>query len=411
MPLGLATNEATPPLIGTLKGMRSLSADPPLMATTWPPLGLIPRSLTPPPWTVGVSGLPGAEPPKEGDAPKDGDVPGVQIISLGVPGVPGVSGVWGVSTVWADCPVGLCSLEDLPSSIVFFVLSLSSPFFDEPVGSNISNVSANFLVSSSNISMKDSSSILSSSVFSFELESLSSFTLMSFIMLFGRSSNDSVSVSASITMSSSLAALFSIGTDTGLVLVGGLRTIFVRATGRAWETFGLVIGLTGRRPGLATSSVGRLRGMLGLTPGGSLVTNLSDGCLVLTATRLGLEAPDGSLGLTALNPAPSKGDLVIPGDRIVLTTAGRPLEPAASLGGFVVGPIDKTLVGPVVVKSKALTGEPIEPGMIPCAAVDMMGRLVDGLDTIIFLGLVANANVIGNPANFAGAPVFSGDLD
>jgi len=47
-PLGLATKEATPPLMGTLKGMRSLSADPPLMANTCPPLGLIPLSLTPP---------------------------------------------------------------------------------------------------------------------------------------------------------------------------------------------------------------------------------------------------------------------------------------------------------------------------------------------------------------------------
>ena len=312
-----------------------------------------------------------------------------------------------LSTVWADCPLDCCSSEDLPSSIVFFVLSLSSPFL--LVGSNISNVSANFLVSSSNISMKDSSSIFSSSVFSFELESLSSFTFMSFIMLFGRSSNDSVSVSASMTMSSSLAALFNIGTDTGLVLDGGLRTIFV--TGRACETFGFVIGLTGRRPGLATSSVGRLRGMLGLTPGGNLVTNLSAGCLVLTATRLGLEAPDGSLGLTALNPAPTTGDLVIPGDNIVLTTEGRPLEPVASLGGFTVGPIDKTLVGPVVVKSKGLTGEPIEPGMISCAVVDMMGCVVDVLDTIVFRGLVANATVMGNPENFAGAPLFSGDLD
>jgi len=132
-----------------------------------------------------------------------------------------------LSFVWEeDCPAGLCCpSEDLLSSIVFFVLSLSSPFFDEVVGSNMSNDSANFLVSSSNISMKDSSSILSSSVFSFELASLSSFTLMSFIILFGRSSKDSVSVSASMTMSSSLAALFNIGTETGFVLVGGLRII------------------------------------------------------------------------------------------------------------------------------------------------------------------------------------------
>ena len=41
-----------------------------------------------------------------------------------------------------------------------------------------------------------------------------------------------------------------------------------------------------------------------------------------------------------------------------------------------------------------------------------MGRVVDGLDTIIFLGLVANATVIGSPASFEGAPEeFSGDLD
>ena len=71
--------------------MRSLSADPPRMVTTCPPLGLIPLSLIPPPWPVGVGGLP------EADAPNGGDAPGVQIISLGVPGVPGVSGAWGVS--------------------------------------------------------------------------------------------------------------------------------------------------------------------------------------------------------------------------------------------------------------------------------------------------------------------------
>ena len=48
-PLGLTANEATPPLIGTLRGMRSRRADPPLMATTCPPLGLTPLSLTIPP--------------------------------------------------------------------------------------------------------------------------------------------------------------------------------------------------------------------------------------------------------------------------------------------------------------------------------------------------------------------------
>ena len=173
-------------------------------------------------------------------------------------------------------------------------------------------------------------------------------------------------------------------------------------TGKA---FGFVIGPTGRRPGLATSRVGRPRVTLGLTPGGSLATNLSEGRFVLTATRPGLRAPEGNLGLTALNLAPTRGDLAKAGDRIVLTTDTGPPDSAASFGGFTVGPMDKTFVGPVVVKSKGFTGDVI-PG-----AVEIKGRAVDGLATIIFLGLVADATVTGNMVNFAGAPVFSGDLD
>ena len=80
-----------------------------------------------------------------------------------------------------------------------------------------------------------------------------------------------------------------------------------------------LIGLTGLRPGLATSRVGRLSGMLGRTPAGSLVTSRSDDCLALTATRLGLEAPGGNLGL---NTAPTIGGLVMPDGEILAAIIG-----------------------------------------------------------------------------------------
>ena len=59
--------------------------------------------------------------------------------------------------------------------------------------------------------------------------------------------------------------------------------------------------------------------MLGRTPAGSLVTSRSDGCLALTATRLGLEAPGGNLGL---NTAPTNGGLVIPDGEILAAIVG-----------------------------------------------------------------------------------------
>ena len=62
-PLGLAAREATPPLRGTRKGIRRRTACPPLMATSCPPLDLIPLSWTAPRVMLGVTALPVAVDP------------------------------------------------------------------------------------------------------------------------------------------------------------------------------------------------------------------------------------------------------------------------------------------------------------------------------------------------------------
>ena len=266
-------------------GIRGLMSGPPLILTMTPPLVLMPLSLTIWPGSLGV--------PSVGLAPSEGLTgriclaarlgvlpPGVQIISLGVPGVLGESGsATGTSggvtgEDWApasgDCT---CTLTASFSSSLFRLLASLWC-----AASNMSKDSANFLVSSSNIPMKSSSAVfLPSESLSFSSNPLGSETLMSFTRSLGRSSS---ALSLTITTSSS-GVKFDVGAETGAV-VGlmiltevkfglticrqGLRTgtpglascTFATATGR----FALVIGPLV----LMMTILGRVAGRLGLPP-------------------------------------------------------------------------------------------------------------------------------------------------